>query len=233
MRPATWGSRHRRRGRARGAYRRARRGAREHHSHRLQSAIERIQHQSERLERHRAEERLVLGVTQHDRGRRPAAFELERAFADAAHERRAVGEHELQLALGRQAERLPVLSTQDRVDGARVHEKPYAPAVGAPPRRAHETVDVGESHARHRSTRRARRSAGDHPPAARPDDVPPEGKAPMVANPGDGFGEGRETTHWAENAGEGPAVWIASAWNRPRPDTRRRTDATISPRRLG
>ena len=36
-----------------------------------------------------------------------------------------------------------------------------------------------------------------------------EGKPDMVANPGDGFAEGRATTHWAESTGKVPAVWIA------------------------
>lgn len=36
-----------------------------------------------------------------------------------------------------------------------------------------------------------------------------EGKPDLVANPGDGFAEGRATTHWAENTGKAPAVWIA------------------------
>jgi hypothetical protein len=36
-----------------------------------------------------------------------------------------------------------------------------------------------------------------------------EGKPDMVANPGGGFAEGRATTHWAENTGKVPAVWIA------------------------
>ena len=35
------------------------------------------------------------------------------------------------------------------------------------------------------------------------------GKPDVVANPGDGFAEGRATTHWGENTGTGPAVWIA------------------------
>lgn len=36
-----------------------------------------------------------------------------------------------------------------------------------------------------------------------------EGQAPVVVRPGGGFAEGRTTTHWAENAGRVPAVWIA------------------------
>ena len=36
-----------------------------------------------------------------------------------------------------------------------------------------------------------------------------EGKPDLVANPGDGFAEGRATTHWAESTGKAPAVWIA------------------------
>jgi quercetin dioxygenase-like cupin family protein len=36
-----------------------------------------------------------------------------------------------------------------------------------------------------------------------------EGKPDLVANPGDGFAEGRTTTHWGENTGKVPAVWIA------------------------
>ena len=36
-----------------------------------------------------------------------------------------------------------------------------------------------------------------------------EGKPDLVANPGQGFAEGRATTHWAENTGRVPAVWIA------------------------
>jgi len=36
-----------------------------------------------------------------------------------------------------------------------------------------------------------------------------EGKPDLVANPGDGFAEGRATTHWAESTGNVPAVWIA------------------------
>ena len=35
------------------------------------------------------------------------------------------------------------------------------------------------------------------------------GKPDLVANPGDGFAEGRATTHWAESTGKVPAVWIA------------------------
>jgi quercetin dioxygenase-like cupin family protein len=36
-----------------------------------------------------------------------------------------------------------------------------------------------------------------------------EGKADQVVRPGGGFAEGRATTHWAENRGNVPAVWIA------------------------
>jgi quercetin dioxygenase-like cupin family protein len=36
-----------------------------------------------------------------------------------------------------------------------------------------------------------------------------EGKPDLVANPGDGFAEGRSTTHWGESTGRVPAVWIA------------------------
>jgi quercetin dioxygenase-like cupin family protein len=36
-----------------------------------------------------------------------------------------------------------------------------------------------------------------------------EGKPDVVANAGDGFAEGRATTHWGENTGTVPAVWIA------------------------
>ncbi len=36
-----------------------------------------------------------------------------------------------------------------------------------------------------------------------------EGKPDRVIRPGDGFAEGRATTHWAENTGKVPAVWIA------------------------
>ena len=36
-----------------------------------------------------------------------------------------------------------------------------------------------------------------------------EGKPDVVVNPGDGIAEGKATTHWAENRGTVPAVWIA------------------------
>jgi quercetin dioxygenase-like cupin family protein len=36
-----------------------------------------------------------------------------------------------------------------------------------------------------------------------------DGKPDLIANPGDGFAEGRATTHWAESTGKVPAVWIA------------------------
>lgn len=36
-----------------------------------------------------------------------------------------------------------------------------------------------------------------------------EGKTPLVVRPGGGFAEGRATTHWAENTGNVPAVWVA------------------------
>ena len=36
-----------------------------------------------------------------------------------------------------------------------------------------------------------------------------EGKPDVVVNPGDGSAEGRSTTHWGENTGKVPAVWIA------------------------
>jgi quercetin dioxygenase-like cupin family protein len=35
------------------------------------------------------------------------------------------------------------------------------------------------------------------------------GRPDLVANPGDGFAEGRATTHWGESTGDVPAVWIA------------------------
>jgi quercetin dioxygenase-like cupin family protein len=36
-----------------------------------------------------------------------------------------------------------------------------------------------------------------------------EGRPDVVVKPGDGFAEGRNTTHWGENTGKVPAVWIA------------------------
>jgi quercetin dioxygenase-like cupin family protein len=36
-----------------------------------------------------------------------------------------------------------------------------------------------------------------------------EGRPDLVANAGEGFSEGKATTHWGENTGTGPAVWIA------------------------
>lgn len=42
-----------------------------------------------------------------------------------------------------------------------------------------------------------------------------EGKPDVIANPGDGFAEGRATTHWGENTGRVPAVWIAVDIPRP------------------
>ena len=36
-----------------------------------------------------------------------------------------------------------------------------------------------------------------------------EGKPDTVAHAGEGIAEGRATTHWAENRGTVPAVWIA------------------------
>lgn len=36
-----------------------------------------------------------------------------------------------------------------------------------------------------------------------------DGRPPVVAGPGDGFAEGRATTHWGESTGQVPAVWIA------------------------
>ena len=36
-----------------------------------------------------------------------------------------------------------------------------------------------------------------------------EGKPDRVVRPGEGFAEGKATTHWAENRGTVPAVWIA------------------------
>ena len=37
----------------------------------------------------------------------------------------------------------------------------------------------------------------------------PEGKGPVTVRAGEGFAEGRTTTHWGENSGKVPAVWIA------------------------
>jgi len=37
----------------------------------------------------------------------------------------------------------------------------------------------------------------------------PEGKPAVILHPGEGFAEGKATTHWAENRGTVPAVWIA------------------------
>ena len=36
-----------------------------------------------------------------------------------------------------------------------------------------------------------------------------DGEPDLVANAGDGFAEGRSTTHWGESTGGVPAVWVA------------------------
>ena len=36
-----------------------------------------------------------------------------------------------------------------------------------------------------------------------------DGEPDLVANAGDGFAEGRSTTHWGESTGSVPAVWVA------------------------
>ena len=36
-----------------------------------------------------------------------------------------------------------------------------------------------------------------------------DGKAPVVIRAGEGVAEGRATTHWGENTGKVPAVWVA------------------------
>ena len=36
-----------------------------------------------------------------------------------------------------------------------------------------------------------------------------QGKPDVVVRPGGGFAEGRATTHWGENTGKVPAIWIA------------------------
>ena len=36
-----------------------------------------------------------------------------------------------------------------------------------------------------------------------------EGRPSVTVRPGEGFAEGRATTHWGENTGKVPAVWIA------------------------
>lgn len=36
-----------------------------------------------------------------------------------------------------------------------------------------------------------------------------EGQPDVIVRPGQGFAEGRNTTHWGENTGKVPAVWIA------------------------
>ena len=36
-----------------------------------------------------------------------------------------------------------------------------------------------------------------------------EGKPSVTLHPGEGFAEGKATTHWAENRGTVPAIWIA------------------------
>jgi quercetin dioxygenase-like cupin family protein len=36
-----------------------------------------------------------------------------------------------------------------------------------------------------------------------------QGRPDVVVRPGGGFAEGRATTHWGENTGKVPAVWIA------------------------
>jgi quercetin dioxygenase-like cupin family protein len=35
------------------------------------------------------------------------------------------------------------------------------------------------------------------------------GKPEVTVHPGEGFAEGKATTHWAENRGSAPAIWIA------------------------
>ena len=42
-----------------------------------------------------------------------------------------------------------------------------------------------------------------------------EGRPPVTVRPGEGFAEGRATTHWGQNTGKVPAVWIAVDIPRP------------------
>jgi quercetin dioxygenase-like cupin family protein len=42
-----------------------------------------------------------------------------------------------------------------------------------------------------------------------------EGRPPVVVNPGEGFAEGRATTHWGESTGTVPAVWLGIDIPRP------------------
>ena len=42
-----------------------------------------------------------------------------------------------------------------------------------------------------------------------------QGRPDVLVRPGGGFAEGRATTHWAENTGNVPAVWIAVDIPRP------------------
>ena len=42
-----------------------------------------------------------------------------------------------------------------------------------------------------------------------------DGKPSVTVRPGEGFAEGRATTHWGENRGTVPAVWVAVDIPRP------------------
>ena len=87
-------------------------GSSEHHAHRLERTVERVQHQAERLERHGAKQRLVLGLAEHDGGCGTPSLELEDALAHAARERRAIGKNEFQLTFRLEAERPPLAATK-------------------------------------------------------------------------------------------------------------------------
>ncbi len=43
----------------------------------------------------------------------------------------------------------------------------------------------------------------------------PEGKPDLVMKPGDGLADGMATTHWLENRGTVPAVWVAASIAKP------------------
>jgi hypothetical protein len=127
----------------------------EEQSHRQQLAAQRLQHEPERLERDRPEQRAVTVLAAHHGRRRGLPRDGEACLGETARDRRPVGERELGTARGHETEPLPHGRREHGVDRAAVDEDREPPPASATAR-----VLYQRDHRRHAHTPPSRRCRG-------------------------------------------------------------------------
>ena len=97
----------------------------QHHTHRDEPALERIEHQAEALERGFAQQRLIVWFAKDDRRGATLALEFKVGVSELPADGRAVRECEVDFAIGSNAEIPEQFGRHQALDRSRVDEEPH------------------------------------------------------------------------------------------------------------